>query len=31
MKDFEEEKYFIIGHNGRDLIIYDTHQKKNNP
>ena len=28
MKDFEEEKYFIIGHNGRDLIIYDTHQKK---
>ena len=25
---FEEDKYFIIGHNGRDLIIYDTYQKK---
>ena len=25
---FEEDKYFIIGHNGRDLIIYDTYLKK---
>ena len=27
-KSFEEEKYFIIGHNGRDLIIYDNFLKK---
>ena len=28
MKSFDEENYFIIGHDGRDLIIYDTSQKK---
>ena len=28
LSSFEEDKYFIIGHNGRDLIIYDTYQKK---
>ena len=28
LKSFEEENFFIIGHNGRDLIIYDTSQKK---
>ena len=28
MKSFDEEEYFIIGHDGRDLIIYDTSQKK---
>ena len=25
---FEDEKYFIIGHNGRDLIIYDTYKNQ---
>ena len=28
LESFEDNKYFIIGHNGRDLIIYDTYQKK---
>ena len=28
MKSFDEEDYFIIGHDGRDLIIYDTSQQK---
>ena len=28
LESFEEEKYFIIGHNGRDLIIYDTFLKE---
>ena len=28
MNSFDEENYYIIGHNGRDLIIYDIIQKK---
>ena len=28
IKSFNEEKYYIVGHDGRDLIIYDTWQKK---
>ena len=28
IKLFDEENYYIIGHDGRDLIIYDTLQKK---
>ena len=28
LESFEENKYFIIGHNGRDLIIYDIFLNK---
>ena len=28
INSFDEENYFIIGHDGRDLIIYDTLQQK---
>ena len=28
LESFEEDKYFIVGHNGRDLIIYDIFLNK---
>ena len=28
INSFDDEKYYIIGHDGRDLIIYDTYCKK---
>ena len=28
ISSFEDENYYIIGHNGRDLIIYDVFHKK---